>query len=147
MPPLSRPKLRWPAASAVELQGFVDTGQCILLAKERELDAVKRSKKTLNRPDTPKKSEGAFGGVRIIKNSKDFIDDKLENVFAARSFGMHGVVFNDKAKSIQLLRSLGWPYSVARENFSSPHEKCVNIREQHQNFRCNYVFISVTDTS
>ncbi|KAF8522002.1 HAD-like protein, partial [Gautieria morchelliformis] len=35
-----------------------------------------------------------------------FVDDKLENVLTARSFGLHGIVFNDANKVARQLRNL-----------------------------------------
>jgi len=43
-----------------------------------------------------------------------FVDDKLENVLTARSFGMHGIVFDDQEKVIQQLKNLCGGISVPR---------------------------------
>lgn len=52
-----------------------------------------------------------------------FVDDKIENVLTARSFGMHGIVFDDQEKVIQQLKNLCGD-SVARgQSFLASHKK------------------------
>ena len=52
-----------------------------------------------------------------------FIDDRPENVLAARSFGMHGIVFDDQAEVIRKLKNLcGDPVSRGN-NFLASHKK------------------------
>ncbi|KDR84666.1 hypothetical protein GALMADRAFT_220311 [Galerina marginata CBS 339.88] len=68
-----------------------------------------------------------------------FVDDKLENVLSARSFGLHGIVFDDQAKVVQQLKNLcGDPILRATEFLSSrkKHLKSVtsNNVELSENF-------------
>ena len=53
-----------------------------------------------------------------------FIDDRPENVLAARSFGMHGIVFDDQAEVIRQLKNLcGDPVSRGN-NFLASLKQC-----------------------
>jgi hypothetical protein len=43
------------------------------------------------------------------------VDDKIENVVTARSFGMHGIVFDNTANVVQQLKSLcGYRVELAK---------------------------------
>ena len=44
--------------------------------------------------------------TRIDPSCTIFVDDKIENVLSARSFGMHGIVFDDQAKVVQQIKNL-----------------------------------------
>ena len=52
-----------------------------------------------------------------------FVDDKIENVLTARSFGMHGIVFNDQVKVIQQLKNLCGDPVTRGQNFLASHKK------------------------
>lgn len=52
-----------------------------------------------------------------------FIDDKLENVLTARSFGMHGIVFDDELKVIQELKNLCYDPIMRGRKFLTSHKK------------------------
>jgi len=52
-----------------------------------------------------------------------FVDDKLENVLTARSFGMHGIVFDDQEKVIQQLKNLCGDPILRGKNFLASHKK------------------------
>ena len=54
-----------------------------------------------------------------------FIDDKIENVLSARSFGMHGIVFDDQAKVVQQLKNLCGDPILQGTNFLTLHRKCL----------------------
>ncbi|PPR01294.1 hypothetical protein CVT24_006369 [Panaeolus cyanescens] len=55
-----------------------------------------------------------------------FVDDKLENVLSARSFGMHGIVFEDKSKVIQELKNLCFDPIERGKEFLESHKKKLN---------------------
>ena len=52
-----------------------------------------------------------------------FVDDKIENVLSARSFGMHGIVFDDQAKVVQQLKNLCGDPLLRGTNFLTSHKK------------------------
>ena len=52
-----------------------------------------------------------------------FVDDKSENVLTARSFGMHGIVFNDQSKVIKDLKNLCYDPVLCRRRFLASHKK------------------------
>ncbi|KAF9532637.1 HAD-like protein [Crepidotus variabilis] len=75
--------------------------------------------------------------ARIDPSSTIFVDDKLENVLTARSFGMHGIIFRDQSKVIKELKNLcfdpvgrGQEYLVShKQNFSSVTSNGLTIDE------------------
>ena len=70
--------------------------------------------------------------AKIDPSSTIFVDDKLENVLTARSFGMHGIVFDDQSKVIQELKNLCFDPVMRGSGFLASHKKS---------------FISVTSTN
>ena len=52
-----------------------------------------------------------------------FVDDKVENVLTARSFGMHGIVFDDQSKVIKNLKSLCYDPVPRGRRFLASHER------------------------
>ena len=44
--------------------------------------------------------------TRIDPSRMIFVDDKIENVLSARSFGMQGIVFDDEVKVVQQIKNL-----------------------------------------
>ena len=52
-----------------------------------------------------------------------FVDDKLENVFTARSFGMHGIIFDDQAQVIRQLKNLCADPISRGNNFLALHKR------------------------
>jgi histidinol phosphatase-like enzyme len=52
-----------------------------------------------------------------------FVDDKLENVLTARSFGMHGIVFDDQSKVITNLKNLCYDPVPRGRRFLASHKR------------------------
>ena len=52
-----------------------------------------------------------------------FVDDKIENVLTARSFGMHGIVFDNQEKVIQQLKNLCGDPIARGQNFLASHKQ------------------------
>jgi len=52
-----------------------------------------------------------------------FVDDKLENVLTARSFGMHGIVFDDQENVIQQLKNFCGDPILRGKKFLASHKK------------------------
>ena len=57
-----------------------------------------------------------------------FIDDKLENVLTAQSFGMHGIIFDDQDKLIRQLKNIcGDPISRGSDYLASRKKKFTSV--------------------
>lgn len=52
-----------------------------------------------------------------------FVDDKIENVLTAQSFGMHGIVFNDILNVTQQLKNLSGDPITRGRKFLATHKK------------------------
>ena len=52
-----------------------------------------------------------------------FVDDKLENVLTARSFGMQGIVFDDQEKAIKILKNLCYDPLLRGKRFLASHKR------------------------
>ena len=52
-----------------------------------------------------------------------FVDDKLENVLTARSFGMHGIVFDDQSKAIKDIKHLCYDPVPRGRRFLAAHKR------------------------
>jgi len=52
-----------------------------------------------------------------------FVDDKLENVLTARSFGMHGIVFDDESKAIKDLKHLCYDPALRGRRFLASQKR------------------------
>ncbi|KAG6900636.1 hypothetical protein C0993_006740 [Termitomyces sp. T159_Od127] len=71
-----------------------------------------------------------------------FVDDKLENVVTARSFGMHGIVFDDDSKVIKDLKNLCYDpvlrgkrfLASRRKNFKSVTSNNIEFMENFSQF-------------
>jgi FMN phosphatase YigB (HAD superfamily) len=50
------------------------------------------------------------------------VDDKLENVLAAQSFGMHGIVFDDQARVIRELKNICYDPITRGRKYLSAHK-------------------------
>lgn len=61
--------------------------------------------------------------AKIDPSSTIFVDDKLENVLTARSFGMHGIVFDDQSKVIQELKNLCFDPVMRGSGFLASHKR------------------------
>lgn len=61
--------------------------------------------------------------AKIDPSSTIFVDDKLENVLTARSFGMHGIVFDDQSKVIQKLKNLCFDPVMRGSGFLASHKR------------------------
>jgi hypothetical protein len=71
-----------------------------------------------------------------------FVDDKLENVLTAQSFGMHGIIFDDQENVIRQLKNIcGDPISRG-SNFLASRKK--NFTSVSSN---NIEFEDVTSSS
>ena len=74
-----------------------------------------------------------------------FIDGKFENVFAARSFGMHGIVFNDQAEVIRQLKNLcGDPISRGNDFLTPRKKRLLSISESNIEFSDVNISFSLT---
>ncbi|KAG5350211.1 hypothetical protein C0989_012190 [Termitomyces sp. Mn162] len=51
------------------------------------------------------------------------VDDKLENVLTARSFGMHGIIFDNESKVIKDLKNLCYDPVLRGKRFLTSHKK------------------------
>jgi FMN phosphatase YigB (HAD superfamily) len=60
---------------------------------------------------------------RIDPSCTIFVDDKIENVLSARSFGMHGIVFDDQAKVVQQIKNLCGDPILRGNRFLVSHKK------------------------
>ena len=61
--------------------------------------------------------------TRIDPSCTIFVDDKIENVLSARSFGMHGIVFDDQAKVVQQIKNLCGDPILRGNRFLVSHNK------------------------
>ena len=52
-----------------------------------------------------------------------FVDDKLENVLTAQSFGMHGIIFDDQEKVIRQLKNISGDPILRGSNFLASRKK------------------------
>lgn len=73
-----------------------------------------------------------------------FVDDKFENVFAARSLGLHGVVFDNTANVSQKLRNLlGNPVRRGKEYLSRNAKQFHTITDSNIVIQENYAQILI----
>lgn len=64
-----------------------------------------------------------------------FVDDKLENVLTARSFGMHGIVFEDQTDAIRQLKNLcGDPISRGTAFMTSCKKRFTSVSSSNIEF-------------
>ena len=68
-----------------------------------------------------------------------FVDDKLENVLTAQSFGMHGIIFDEDEKVIRQLKNICGDPILRGSNFLASRKK--NFRSVSSN---NIEFEDVT---
>jgi histidinol phosphatase-like enzyme len=61
--------------------------------------------------------------TRIDPSRTIFVDDKIENVLSARSFGMHGIVFDDQAKVVKQIKNLCGDPIFRGNRFLVSHKK------------------------
>ena len=61
--------------------------------------------------------------TRIDPSCTIFVDDKIENVLSARSFGMQGIVFDDQAKAVQQIKNLCGDPILRGNKFLVSHKK------------------------
>jgi FMN phosphatase YigB (HAD superfamily) len=60
-----------------------------------------------------------------------FVDDRLENVLTAQSFGMHGIIFDDQEKVIRQLKNICGDPVLRGSKFLASHKK--NFRSVSSN--------------
>jgi hypothetical protein len=64
-----------------------------------------------------------------------FVDDKLENVLTAQSFGMHGIIFDDQDKVIRQLKNIcGNPMSRGSNFLASRKKKFTSVSSNNIEF-------------
>ena len=64
-----------------------------------------------------------------------FVDDKLENVLTAQSFGMHGIIFDDQENVIRQLKNIcGDPISRGRNFLASRKGKFTSVSSNNIEF-------------
>ena len=52
-----------------------------------------------------------------------FVDDKLENVITAQSFGMHGIIFDEQENVIRQLKNICGDPTLRGSKFLASHKK------------------------
>ncbi|KAF8812869.1 HAD-like protein [Phlegmacium glaucopus] len=76
-----------------------------------------------------------------------FVDDKLENVITARSFGMHGIIFDDQAKVIRQLKNLcGDPISRGNK-FLASRKQFTSVTDNNIEFSENFCELLILDAT
>ena len=64
-----------------------------------------------------------------------FVDDKLENVLTAQSFGMHGIIFDDQENVIRQLKNIsGDPVSRGRNFLASRKRQFTSVSSNNIEF-------------
>ncbi|KAF9464282.1 HAD-like domain-containing protein [Collybia nuda] len=77
-----------------------------------------------------------------------FVDDKLENVLSARSFGMHGVVFDNEIKVIQELKNLCYdPLARGKKYLASHKKKHVSVTSNNIELAENFGQLLILDAT
>ena len=72
-----------------------------------------------------------------------FVDDKLENVLTAQSFGMHGIIFDDQDKVIRQLKNIcGDPILRGSNSLASRKRNFISVTSNDIEFEdvCNFTF-------
>jgi histidinol phosphatase-like enzyme len=71
----------------------------------------------------------------IDPNRTIFVDDKLENVLTAQSFGMRGIIFDDQDKVIRQLKNIcGDPISRGSNFLASRKKKFTSVSSNNIEF-------------
>ncbi|KAF8910343.1 Haloacid dehalogenase-like hydrolase-domain-containing protein [Mucidula mucida] len=77
-----------------------------------------------------------------------FVDDKPENVLSARSLGLHGIVFHDKAKVKRALRNLlGDPIVRGRQYLSNNAGKLYSVTDGGVELRENFAQLLILEST
>ncbi|KAG6884533.1 hypothetical protein C0992_006121 [Termitomyces sp. T32_za158] len=81
-----------------------------------------------------------------------FVDDKMENVLTARSFGMHGILFDDESKVIRNLKNLCYDPVLRGKQFLTSRKKALtsvtsNNAEFMENFSQLLILLATGDES
>ncbi|KAF9028280.1 HAD-like protein [Hymenopellis radicata] len=77
-----------------------------------------------------------------------FVDDKPENVLSARSLGLHGIVFDDKAKVKRALRNLlGDPVVRGRQYLSNNAGKLYSVTDGGVELRENFAQLLILEAT
>ena len=77
-----------------------------------------------------------------------FVDDKLENVLTAQSFGMHGIIFDDQENVIRQLKNIsGDPVSRGRNFLASRKRQFTSVSSNNIEFEdvTSFFFYPQTD--
>ena len=76
-----------------------------------------------------------------------FVDDKLENVITAQSFGMHGIIFDDQENVIRQLKNIfGDPISRGSKFLASLKKNFRSVTSNNIEFEdVTIVFYPLTD--
>ncbi|KAG6891532.1 hypothetical protein C0992_005067 [Termitomyces sp. T32_za158] len=77
-----------------------------------------------------------------------FVDDKLENVLTARSFGMHGILFDDESKVIRDLKNLCYDPVPRGEHFLTSRKKALtSVTSNNTEFMELLILLATGDES
>ncbi|KAF8574205.1 HAD-like protein [Ramaria rubella] len=77
-----------------------------------------------------------------------FVDDKIENVLSARSFGMHGIVFNDPNTVMRQLRNLcGDPIERAKAFLTANKKQLQSVTSKGYVMKENYSQLLIWETT
>ena len=75
-----------------------------------------------------------------------FVDDKLENVLTAQSFGMHGIVFDNEENVIRRLKNVCGDPILRGSIFLASCKKFTSVSSKNIEFEDVNVFYPPTDT-
>ena len=75
-----------------------------------------------------------------------FVDDKLENVLTARSFGMHGIIFDEEENVIRQLKNIcGDPVSRGSKFLASHKKNFTSVSSNNIEYQDVTSFILCSD--
>ena len=91
--------------------------------------------------------EHVIDKTRIDPSCMIFVDDKIENVLSARSFGMQGILFDDQAKVVQQIKNLcGDPILRGNRFLVSRKKHLTSVTSNNNELSEVRLFFPLTDT-